>query len=143
MLWKWLSWVLASDKGCEADAETYSARNLYDTDNVKIGEVHFRNSDACFSQWAQVVSVTASSFYAEDSIRWGYVDYTSDWWPEDGQLSGINDTLYTLMYGVDGGAYPPALVCGSALVTGTVYPPPLTPPIPLNSPYGLNNCVAR
>lgn len=133
----------ASDKGCNSDAATYDFVPLYDANNVKIGEVRFRYSDVCFSQWAQVVSVTANSFYTEDSIRWGYIDYTSDWWPEDGQLSGINDTLYTLMYGVDGGVYPPALVCGSALVANPVYPPPLTPSIPLNSPYGLNNCIAR
>ena len=84
-----------------------------------------------------------TTFYAEDSIRWGYNNYSSHWWPEDGQILGITDTLYTRMYGVDGSMYPSALACGSASVNSPIYPPPLTPSIELNSPYGLNNCAAR
>jgi len=133
----------ASSKGCDIDAQSYLARNLYNTVGTKIGEVHFRYSDTCLAQWAQIISVTNNSFYAEDSIRWGNMDYTSDMWPATGQIFYVNGTLYTLMYGVDGPVLPPALVCGSASVSTPVSYPPLTPPINLNSPYGLNNCMAR
>lgn len=133
----------ASSKGCQADAKIYDAVPLYDDGNIQIGIVRFKYSDACFAQWTQIISITNSSFYGEDSIRWGDIDYTSGFWPTSGQLLGFGKTLYTLMYGVDGPVLPPALVCGSASVSTPVSYPPLTPPINLDSSYGLNNCMAR
>lgn len=130
-------------KRCDVDAQSYLARNLYNNEGAKIGEVHYRYSDACFAQWAQIESITNDSFYAEDSIRWGDIDYTSGMWPISGQIFNSNGSLYTHMYGVDGPVLPLALVCGSASVSTPVSYPPLTPPINLNSPYGLNNCIAR
>lgn len=133
----------APSKKCDVDAKNRDFRYLYNAENIQIGYVYFRYSDACFAQWAQIISATNNSFYAEDSIRWGNIDYTSDMWPAAGQIFYVNGTLYTHMYGVDGPALPPALVCGSASVSTPISYPPLTPPVNLNSSYGLNNCMAR
>ncbi len=117
--------------GCDSDAQTYPVfRSLYVND-TKIGEVQNRYSNACLAQWERTRNLSGNSMYAEGSIRWGGIDYSSDMNPINGYVPG-DESVYTAMYATDDG-FGPSLNCGD-MATSVVYPPPQ--PINLLSPYG-------
>ena len=125
--------------GCGADAILYTSKPLY-IGLINVGFVENRYSPACLAQWERTRNTSSFPLYAEGSIRWGGVDYTPGIWPVSGLTSdSLGWSVYTQMYAVDAGIGP-SLNCGKLSQTA-VTPPPQ--PINLNSPYGLNNCVAR
>jgi hypothetical protein len=127
--------------GCGADAQTYTSIPLEDPNNNEIGIIQNRDSQNCLAQWEKTLNLSGSDMYAEGSIRWGGVDYTPNIQSVSSPGSIENtDSVYTPIYGSDSGLGS-ALNCGNLSPSGPIYPP--SQPINLNSPYGLNNCIAR
>jgi hypothetical protein len=124
--------------GCGADASSHDYINISD------GRVDLRYSDACFAEWERTYNGSGGARYAEGSIRWGYDNYSSDWFPINSSwFIADGETVYTHMYAVSYDyypTYPPSLNCGSLSTSGPIYPP--AQPINLNSTYGQNNCKA-
>ena len=124
--------------GCGGDAAYGATIKSLFRSGVKIGEVHNRYSNHCLAQWERTLNLSSNQ-YAEGSIRWGGSNYSTGWQRVSSPgIIGYGVTVYTPMYGVNGGIGP-SLNCGSLSLTGPISPPPQ----PVSAAYKSSNCQAR